>query len=180
MYSTKLEQRSNNSSHHVGQFKIRNKYALSVWSLAFGTAGGLWLGVDLSFSHEAISNALWGDLTSQQKWGALFDCMFFLIHGVGGIVFLSGAIAALTDPYGLVLNRNGQVIVRSLLWRRRIAIKSVQSIELERRQDPDLSWSSYVCIQHDRGQLALPLFKGHEKFAQQLRTVCPAIEIINI
>ena len=149
-------------------------------SLVFGIAGLLWLIFDISSYHEAISDVLSDDITTQKRWGALSGCIFLLVHSLGGIVALYAAIAVLTEPYGLVLNRNGQVIVRSLLWRRRIAINSIQSIELERRQDSDLVWSSYVCIQHDLGQLALPIFKGYETFADKLRCVYPAIEIINI
>jgi hypothetical protein len=181
VHSSRFEHKAIGPRHAAQQFKISSAWALLAGSLALGGIGILLLKMDIGFLLKDMSDAWLGDHTRLDRYGlALFSLVFHAIFSLGGLVLLYGAITLLTEPCRLQLNGKGQLIVRCLLWRERIAIESIKSVELERLQDADLSWSTVISIKYEFGKLVLPLFKGYEKFAKELRAVCPEIEFINI
>ena len=177
VHSSRFEQEAISPHHTAQQFKISSAWALFVGSLALGIVGFFWFVLDVGFSLEAMSDALWGDLTLEGRWSASFGSVFLLIHSAGGIIFLLGAIEIWCSPYRLIFDGNGQLIILSLPGHKRIAVEDIQTVELKQKDDETVP--SGIRLQHADGEVILPLFKGHEKFVNKLKNVYPAIEIIN-
>jgi hypothetical protein len=107
----------------------------------------------------------------------LFSSISIAVHSCGGIAFLGAAIEFWCSPYRLIFDGNGQLIFRSLPGRQRIAVKDIQTVEWEQKDDDAVP--SAIRLQPLDGRVVLPLFNEYEKFVNTLKLVCPAIEIIN-
>ena len=180
VHSSRFEHETINPHHTAEQFKISNAWALLVGSLVLGTGGIFWLVVDLHIFLGAMPEVWLGDHTQSEKYvEALIFAVFMAMHSTGGIIWLLCANLFWTNPHRLILDGNGQLIVLRLMGRKRIAVENIQTVETEPDQSLEGSGSPGIRIQHSDGKVILPLFKQHEKFVIKLKTVCPAIEIIN-
>jgi hypothetical protein len=179
VHSSRFEHKAINPHHPAEQFKISSAWVLPLYSVACCCIGALWFAIDLGLCLHAVADALWGDLTLAARWWALFGSVFFLVHSVGGIAFLSVAIEFWREPHRLIIDGNGQLIIQNLIGRKRIAVENIQTVELELGQRYDETVSPGIRLLHSEGKVNLPLFKEHEKFLNNLKTTCPAIKIIS-
>ena len=146
-------------SHRIfRQFTIRKWWHTPLFSLYFMAMGLLLSGA----SMIAFSQFPWDDSIFWQK------LMIFLIaspHGLVGISCFVRSVVIWSDPYKLILDGKGRLILRSVVRARRIAIEDIKAVVVARRENGEESADAPdTCTKLSRGQLKLPVSQNVMSF----------------
>ena len=161
------------SLHHrtARQFTVRKWWHTPLSSASFLAIGLLFLiGVT-----GCLTSFPWDD---SKLWEKLVVVLMFLPHSLGCIVLLVASVTTWADPYKLIIDGKGGLILRSVVRARRIAIEDIKAVVLARLQNGEESADTPdLCIKLSRGKLKLPRFAEGEEFLKALKAVHPAIVV---
>lgn len=136
------------------------------------------MAVGLLFSGAsmiAFSQFPWDDSIFWQK---LMILLVASPHGLFGISFIVESVVIWSDPYKLIFDGKGGLILRSVVRARRIAIEDIKAVILARQQNGEEGADAPdICTKLSRGKLKLPRFAEREEFLKALKAVHPAIVI---
>ena len=165
----RLQQRS------VGHFTICNPWLTPLRSM-FSMAMSL---VCFRIFIGTPSPIPWDDSTFGQKLGMLpsdFAVLGFI--GVPGMFLFIFSFATWSDPYKLLFDGTGSLILRSVACDQRIAIENIRTISLDQQKNGEESTDKLgIRTEFSDGKLKLPLFAEREEFLKLLKAEQPAIVI---
>ena len=155
----------------VQQFTICKWWHTPLFSLYFMAIGLLLSGA----SMIAISQFPWDDSTVGQM---LMILLFASLYGFSGISGFVESVMIWFNPYKLIFDSKGGLILRSVARARRIAIEDIKAVILARQQNGEEGTDAPdICTKLSRGKLKLPRFAEREEFLKALKAVHPAIVI---
>jgi hypothetical protein len=121
----RLQQRS------VEHFTICNPWLTPLRSVLFMTMSLVYLGIFFG----ASSPTPWDDSTFGQKLGLLLSDLAVLgFAGAPSILFLLLSLETWRDPYRLLFDGTGSLILRSVARDQRIAIENIRTISLDQQK----------------------------------------------
>lgn len=171
--STEKAWRLGESPHHrtARQFNI-NKW----WNTPISSAGFMaYCLLSLVTITGILVSFPWDDSTFVQK---LMMVLMVSPHGFASILTLVLSVTTWADPYKLIFDSKGGLILRSVMRARRIAIEDIKAVVLARQQNGEESADAPdICIKLSRGKLKLPRFAEREEFLKVLKAVHPTIVI---
>jgi hypothetical protein len=159
--------------HHrtVQQFTVRKWWHTPLFSLYYMAIGLLFSGA----SMIAFSQFPWDDSTF---WQMLMILLIASPHGLFSIGILVASIVIWANPYKLIFDGKGGLILRSVVRAQRIAIEDIKAVVLARQQNGEESADAPdICTKLSRGKLKLSRFAEREEFLKVLKAVHPAIVV---
>ena len=104
--------------------------------------------------------------------------LMVLPHSLFCIVLFIASVATWADPYKLMFDGEGGLILRSMVHARRIAIEDIKAVVLARQQNGEENTDAPdICFKLSRGKLKLPRFAERDEFLKVLKAVHPAIVV---
>ena len=101
-----------------------------------------------------------------------------LFHGFVGIRCHVASIVKWTVPHKLMLDENGDLILRGLVHDQYTAIKDINTVVRAQKEDgKDSDDALGIQTTFSGGKLMLPLFSDREPFLKALKSVHPAIVV---
>lgn len=99
-------------------------------------------------------------------------------HSFACILSFFLSITTWADPYKLILDGKGGLILRSVVRARRIATEDIHAVVLARQQNGEESADAQdICTKLSCGKLKLSRFAEREEFLKALKAVHPAIVV---
>jgi hypothetical protein len=161
------------SLHHrtVRQFTI-NKW----WQTPLRSAGFLAMGLFFLIGVTGcLASFPWDD---SKSWQRLVMVLMVSPHSLACIGLIIVSVTTWADPYKLIFDGKGGLILRSVVRARRIAIEDIKAVVLARQQNGEESADAPdICTKLSRGKLRLPRFAEREEFLKALKAVHPMIVI---
>lgn len=162
--------------HHwaVRQFTINKWWHTPLTSFYFMAFGLLFLGASMT----AFSQFPWDDSIF---WERLMILLIASPHGLFGISFVVGSVVIWFDPYKLILDGKGGLILRSVVRARRIAIEDIKAVTIARQPNGEESTdASDIRTEFSRGELKVSRFAEREEFLKALKAFHPAIVVVTV
>ena len=101
-----------------------------------------------------------------------------LFYGFVGIRCHKASIIKWTDPHKLMLDEDGDLILRGLVRDQYTAIKDITTVVLAQKEDgKDSDDALGIQTKFSGGKLMLPLFSEREPFLKALKAIHPAIVV---
>lgn len=170
---TKKAWRLGENLHHrtVRQFTISKWWHTPLSSAGFLAMGLLFLigvtGCLVSFP--------WDD---SKLWEKLVVAIMVSPHSLACLGLFIASIVIWADPYKLIFDGKGGLILRSVVRARRVAIEDIKAVVLARQQNAEESADAPdICIKLSRGKLKLCRFAEREEFLKALKAANPAIVV---
>ena len=161
------------SLHHmtVRQFTVCKWWHTPLISLYLMTIGLVLSGTSVT----ALLLFPFDDSTFGKKLAVLVVALFY---GFVGIRCHIASITKWTDPHKLMLDENGDLILRGLVRDQYTAIKDVTTVVLAQKEDgKDSDDALGIQTKFSGGKLMLPLFSEREPFLKALKAIHPAIVV---
>lgn len=159
--------------HHrtVQHFTVRKWWHTPLLSLRF-MAFGLVFSAGLMI---VLSQFPWDDSTFWQK---LMTLLIASVHGSADICMLVVSVLIWADPYKLILDGDGGLILRGVALDRYTALEDIKTIVLAKQENGERGDDApVICIKLSRGKLKLLRFAEREEFLKALKAVHPAIVV---
>ena len=172
-YPSKKTKRLGGDPHHgtVRQFTI-SKW----WHTPISSAGFMaYCLLSLVAITIVLGSFPWDDSTFVQK---LMMLLVVSPHSFACILTFVLSFTTWADPYKLILDGKGGLILRSMVRARRIAIEDIKAVVLARQQNGEESADAPdICTKLSRGKLKLSRFAAREEFLNALKAVHPALVV---
>lgn len=176
--STEKVWRLGGSLHH----KTARQFAISKWWQTL-LRSAVYAGIGMLFSAMIVTMMAtfpWDDSTVEQKRLTLFVMLpwFLICHGPGAVLFFTFAVRTWADPYTLIFDRKGGLVLQSVAHDQFIAIKDIRTVVLvQQKNDEDSNNALGIRTKFWGGKLKLPLFVEREEFLNALKAANPAIVV---
>ena len=103
---------------------------------------------------------------------------FLVCHGPFAVLFFIFAVRTWADPYTLIFDRKGGLVLQSVVHDQFIAIKDIRTVVLvQQKNEEDSSDALGNRTKFWGGKLKLPLFVEREEFLIALKAANPTIVI---